>query len=40
MRTLEGVYNGESFVSPCLSDGTGLVLPEPEETDDRTRAII
>ncbi len=40
-RTLKGIYSGELFVSPCLSDGTGLVLPEQErKTDERTRFAV
>ena len=29
-RTLHGAYHGNLFVSPCLSDGTGLDLPPME----------
>lgn len=32
-RTLRGLYHGELFVAPCLSDGTGLLLPVPEAAD-------
>jgi len=30
-RTLHGIYHGHLFVSPCLTDGTGLGMPSAEE---------
>lgn len=35
-RTLQGIYHGHMFVSPCISNGTGLQLPvitNPVSTD-------
>ncbi len=31
-RTLHGIYHGHLFMAPCLSDGTGLRLPLPDQT--------
>jgi C4-dicarboxylate transporter/malic acid transport protein len=38
-RTLHGVYHGHLFVAPCLSDGTGLRLPEAKSAMDGSSAI-
>jgi C4-dicarboxylate transporter/malic acid transport protein len=33
LRTVHGIYHGHLFVSPCLSDGTGLTIPEAQDHD-------
>jgi len=39
LRTLQGIYHGDLFVAPCLSVGTGLKLPSPEEQWDRSTLV-